>query len=109
MVPSATLTPKQQAWVSALRRAKALATVKPTYHIAAGTYTVFSARSGHAYTVRPLALGRRVEYACTCEAYSHGRICWHAALVAATPIERGRRTEAKAHPRPQVDPLADLF
>lgn len=40
-----------------------------------------------------------MEYARTCTAHTRGLICWHKALVAATPGEKGRWNRAKAPPR----------
>ena len=107
------LSPAQQAWVRALDRAKSVATAKPVYTPAIGTYRVVGS-TGTAYTVIPMQAGRRVDYSCTCTAGTRGLVCWHKALVAACPIETARRNKAKAAPRcgscsgPQVAGNGDI-
>lgn len=90
--PSPVCGPRQQAWFRALDHAR-LTGAKPVYSIATDSYRVTSPRAGDTYHVHPTDVDGLLTYHCDCPAGMNGRVCWHAALVAALPGEiRRRRT-----------------
>jgi hypothetical protein len=87
--------PRQQAWFRALDRAR-LAGAKPTYSIATDSYRVTSPRAGDVYHIHPVELEGHLTYECDCKAGESGKVCWHAALIAALPGECSRRRNHRA-------------
>jgi len=84
---------KQDLWKLALRRAY-LAGLKPFWRVG-DYYTVDSTREpGQRYEVTRI-YGAAISYRCTCPAGIAGKICQHAAIVAALPAESRLREDYK--------------
>ncbi len=103
MVPQPTPAvagPRQQAWFRALDHAR-LTGAKPTYSIATDSYRITSPRAGDTYFIHPTDESGLLTYHCDCQAGMNGRVCWHAALVAALPGECSRRRLHNSQARAQ--------
>lgn len=98
---------QQQAWKRALDHAR-LVGLKPTWRVG-DFYTVDSTRDpSKRYTIRRHTLGRHITYSCTCAAGMAGKVCQHAAVVAALPYEcKLRRDHKQAYKPPTSDPLLE--
>ena len=82
---------ERNAWIRALARARQVARRRPCYIARLDAYHVHSDNSGNDYMVHPVEVDGHLTYHCECVAGMHGLVCWHAALVAALPVERERR------------------